>query len=136
MNTTNRLVVSIALGMEERVPQPPDTAELIQNMTFEPRTRGWDSRIGYETYFPIPGSAYPLAGELPYLVESVYCWTKYSGAQQFLFAEGASTSPGSSTLYLIRSPAQVGSNLPGVYALETGRPPSQQIDHSYSHPRG
>jgi hypothetical protein len=130
MNTTNRLVVPIALGMEERVPQPPDAAELIQNMTFEPRTRGWDSRIGYETYFPIPGAAYPLAGELPYLVESVYCWTKYSGAQQFLFAEGASTSPGSSTLYLIRPPAQINSTLPGVYALETGRPPSAFNDYS------
>ena len=130
MNTTNRLTVPIALGMEERLPQSPDSAELIQNMTFEPRTRGWDTRIGYETYFPIPAAQFPLHSELPFKVESVYCWSKYSGAKKFLFAEGSTTQVGNSTLYLIRCPANVTGNLPIGYTLEANRPSSAFNDFS------
>ena len=48
MKTNGKLVISPIQGMDERYPANPKSADLVQNMYVNKRTKGWDSRIGYE----------------------------------------------------------------------------------------
>ena len=114
MKTTNRLSVPISLGVDQRIPPERYSAELVENFTYEKRTRGWDSRIGYETYLPVSGATMPLRDDLPKRVDSVYFWSKEQGRLQYLFAEGVSAA-GLGRLLLIRPKTK------DVYELDVKR---------------
>ena len=38
-------------GLDELIPQSPDSATTMVNFTIDPKTGGWDNRIGYEKFF-------------------------------------------------------------------------------------
>jgi hypothetical protein len=133
MNTTSRLAVNIAMGMDERVPPVPDSVELLQNMTFEARTRGWDSRIGYENYFPIVNVRYPLSDSaytLNFRVDSVYIWSKLHGRQRFLIADGYDATSGLNQLLLVRPNTGTLAGNPNVYRLDADRAPTGLNDYA------
>jgi len=114
MKTTNRLTVPISLGIDQRIPPDQYASDLVQNFTYEKMSRGWDSRIGYESYLTTTGSTMPLSTEIPFRVDSVFCWNKQQGRQQFLICEGSSSS-GIGRLLLVRPKTN------GVYQLDNNR---------------
>ena len=44
------------LGIDNQVPQEDRAATNIVNMTLDERTKGWDSRVGYEKFFTNPST--------------------------------------------------------------------------------
>lgn len=129
MNTSNRFNAPLVLGMDERIPARPDSAELIENMTFERRTNGWDSRIGYESYFPIVTTTYPV-GLLKERVDSIYIWSKLQGAQRFLIGDAYDSTSQKNKLVLVCPHLASPVANPGVYELDTGRSPVGLNDYS------
>ena len=59
-NTT--VQIKALSGLYEKLPQTQDGATELINWTVDKYTGGWDNRIGYERYNPIPtGSFSPFA---------------------------------------------------------------------------
>mgnify|MGYP003113728458 CR=1 FL=1 len=110
MNTNQRLTVPLCLGIDQQLPPEKFACDLLQNVTYERKTRGWDTRIGYESYLKVSGSTFPLRTDLPYRVDSVFCWNKFQGRQEFLICEGSDATksgrlllvkPKTSTVYVL-----------------------------------
>lgn len=110
MKTNGKLVISPIEGMDERYPANPKSADLVQNMYVNKRTKGWDSRIGYEKYLPKLTNFSPWSGNSR--IDSVYIWSRHAGAQQWVLyeTEGA-------IYYLKPFQASVGATAPRQYLL-------------------
>lgn len=80
-------------GINEVLPQPNETATKMVNFTVDPKTGGWDNRIGYEKFFPNSVLYRPFddTGR----IESMYIWSTHNGARVYHIYEtaelGAST---------------------------------------------
>lgn len=74
---TSQMVQSVAGGLHQRQPQPVETASIADNLTVDPQTGGWTTRVGYEFYRPNMA-----AGLLPYSsasvlkVDSLFVWNE------------------------------------------------------------
>ena len=49
---TDTLIVAVAGGLEESLPQQIENAGRVENWIAERRTGAWSSRLGYEPYQP------------------------------------------------------------------------------------
>tara|TARA_R110002012_G_scaffold27653_1_gene88220 strand:+ start:2284 stop:4413 length:2130 start_codon:yes stop_codon:yes gene_type:complete len=80
-------------GINEVLPQPAESATKMVNFTIDPRTGGWDNRIGYEKFFPNATLYHPFddTGR----IQSMYIWSTHGGARVYHIYETASL--GSST---------------------------------------
>ena len=77
-------------GLYEKLPQPQDSATELVNWTVDKYTGGWDNRIGYERYNPIPPSAFNPFGALP-RIDSICVFNRHQGAQQAILFESGGT---------------------------------------------
>ena len=68
-------------GVDEKLPQGDKSATIIENMTVDERTGGWDSRVGWEKFFPSDALFGPFNNYER--IHSLYCWSTHQGARQF-----------------------------------------------------
>ena len=79
-------------GVNQLLPQPPDSATKMVNFTIDPHTGGWDNRIGYEKFFPGDALYHPFNDTER--IQSMYIWTTHSGARTYHIYETADTGTG------------------------------------------
>ena len=72
-------------GVDEKLPQGDKSATIIENMTVDERTGGWDSRVGWEKFFPSDDLFGPFNNYKR--IHSLYCWSAHQGARQFYLYE-------------------------------------------------
>jgi hypothetical protein len=89
MIASRRLLISPIGGMDERIPQAPQAADLIENWTTHRRSQGWDDRIGYEKYLSAQSAFAPwtTTGR----VDSLFIWPRHQGAQEWVLIEADGT---------------------------------------------
>ena len=85
MKTRRKTEVVFLKGIDQKIPPAEQTAQKIVNFTVDPRTGGWDSRIGYEKF----QTSAPLYGPFNNDTEifSTYAWQTQNGAIQFYLYE-------------------------------------------------
>ena len=95
----------------EFLPQPADSFGELQNVTVDPRTFGWSTRVGYEKYRPNPANKFePFHTLGP--IDSLFVYEQLSSGKRYtILFESAGT------LYLFHEVGGVGEK----YALQTGR---------------
>ena len=91
------------LGIDDQIPQADRTATNIVNMTLDERTKGWDSRVGYEKFFTSASTTpygKPFDSVTGYSgpIYSLYSWATNQGAKQFYIYEVGSPSTGKTYL--------------------------------------
>lgn len=77
-------------GISEVVPQKPNDASEIVNMTIHRQTMGWDTRVGYEKYDPKPTNLWQPFDTLG-RIDSLFLWSRHQGAQDWIFLESGGT---------------------------------------------
>lgn len=80
------------LGIDNQVPQADLSATNIVNMTLDERTKGWDSRVGYEKFFTSAstspyGKPFDVTTGYSGPIYSLYSWATHQGAKQFYIYE-------------------------------------------------
>lgn len=118
-------------GLVETLPQPPKSATRMVNFTIDPKTGGWDNRLGYEKFFPNAKLYHPF--DDTERIQSLYIWSTHNGARVYHIYEAASTGASTCDLkYTIgnASPTSGG----GAVDLDVGRsiPLSNEPSTTYS----
>lgn len=93
MLTDNKPNYKGILGIDERIPQVENGSSELVNWTVDPRTKGWDNRIGYESLIPDVATAGWRTFQNGGPVNSVYAWNTHQGAKSWLLWEQAYASP-------------------------------------------
>ena len=88
------------LGIDNQVPQEDRAATNIVNMTLDERTKGWDSRVGYEKFFTSASTSpygKPFDSVTGYAgpIYSLYSWSTHQGAKHFYVYEVGDTASSS-----------------------------------------
>ena len=95
----------------EFLPQPRDSMSLLENVTVDPNTFGWSTRVGYEKFRPNPASQFqPWNTVGP--IDSLFVWEQQPGGSRYTILFEAD-----GTLWLYYEIGGVG----GKFALQTGR---------------
>ena len=89
MKNTQAQVKALA-GLYEKLPQPQDGATELTNWTVDKYTGGWDNRIGYERYNPIPSANFQPFSSIG-RIDSLCVFSRHQGAQQSILFESAGT---------------------------------------------
>lgn len=90
MDTTNKPKYEGILGIDERIQPVSNSSYKLQNWTIDPKSRGWDNRLGYESLVPNVEDRSNWAGfQNGGPVNSVYFWNTHQGAKSFLLYEQA-----------------------------------------------
>ena len=76
-------------GINQLLPQPPESATEMVNFTIDPHTGGWDNRLGYEKFFPGDALYHPFNDTER--IQSMYIWTTHGGARTYHIYETAAT---------------------------------------------
>ena len=77
-------------GINQQYPQPDGSMSELSNWTIDERTNGWDNRIGYERYNPVPTNSFaPFSTTVR--VDSLYLLSNRSRAQEMILLESAGT---------------------------------------------
>ena len=100
MKTSNKQEFTPLLGIDNQVPQANRSATNIVNMTLDERTKGWDSRVGYEKFFTSASTSpygKPFDAVTGYAgpIYSLYSWSTHQGAKHFYVYEVGDTATGS-----------------------------------------
>tara|TARA_R110000824_G_scaffold20043_3_gene76317 strand:+ start:3600 stop:5810 length:2211 start_codon:yes stop_codon:yes gene_type:complete len=87
------------LGVDDQIPPAERSATNIVNMTLDERTKGWDSRVGYEKFFTNAstspyGKPFDSVSGYAGPIQSLYSWTTNQGAKQFYVYEVSSPVTG------------------------------------------
>ena len=83
-------------GISEILPQTPDAATKMVNFTIDPKTGGWDNRVGYEKFFPNSTLYEPFNDTER--IQSLYVWSTHNGARVYHLYESAITGAATCTL--------------------------------------
>ena len=91
MKTMARLPINPQLGMDLSIPAPPNSAQLIENFTYDPQTKGWTTHLGFEPFFHTDPDNGPFtaANSLNKAVDSIYVFQKHGSRQQNILFECA-----------------------------------------------
>ena len=75
--------------MDLSIPAEPTSAQLIENFTFDPQTKGWTTHLGYEPFFHSSGTNGPFtaANGLDKPIDSLYVFQKHASKQQNILFE-------------------------------------------------
>ena len=103
MKTPYKKEFTPLLGVDDQIPQADRTATRIVNMTLDERTKGWDSRVGYEKFFTSASTTpygKPFDSVTGYSgpVYSLYAWSTHQGAKQFYIYEVGDPTSGTTHL--------------------------------------
>lgn len=87
-NTT--VQIKALSGLYEKLPQAQDGATELINWTVDKYTGGWDNRIGYERYNPIPTGSFSPFATLD-RIDSMFVFSRHQGAMQNMIIESNGT---------------------------------------------
>ena len=89
MKTMSRQIVNPQGGMDLSIPASPNTAQLIENFTYDPQTKGWTTGIGFEPFFHTDPDNGPFtaANQMNKPVDSIYVFQKHGSKQQNILFE-------------------------------------------------
>ena len=87
-NTT--VQIKALSGLFEKLPQTQDGATELTNWTVDKYTGGWDNRIGYERYNPIPSGSFSPFSTLD-RIDSMFVFSRHQGAMQSVIVESDGT---------------------------------------------
>jgi len=89
MKTLARQIVNPQMGMDLSIPAPPNTAQLIENFTYDPQTKGWTTHLGFEPFFHTDPDNGPFtsSNQLNKPVDSLYVFQKHGSKQQNILFE-------------------------------------------------
>ena len=89
MKTMQRLEVMPQLGVDSSIPAPPQTAQILENWKYDPQTKGWTNRFGYELYFTGDEDNGPFTSirDLDAAVDSLYVFQRHNSKQQYVLFE-------------------------------------------------
>ena len=89
MKTNARVIVNPQLGMDLSIPAPSQSAQLIENFTYDPQTKGWTTHLGFEPFFHTDPDNGPFttANGLNHPVDSIYVFQKHGSRQQNILFE-------------------------------------------------
>ena len=89
MKTTSRQIVNPQMGMDLSIPAPPNTAQLIENFTYDAQTKGWTTHLGFEPFFHTDPDNGPFTSSnlLNHPVDSLYVFQKHGSKQQNILFE-------------------------------------------------
>tara|TARA_R110002020_G_scaffold112738_1_gene259293 strand:- start:6998 stop:9091 length:2094 start_codon:yes stop_codon:yes gene_type:complete len=87
-NTT--VQIKALSGLYEKLPQTQDGATELINWTVDKYTGGWDNRIGYERYNPIPTGSFAPFASLD-RIDSMFVFSRHQGAMQNMIIESNGT---------------------------------------------
>ena len=109
------LIVAVAGGLEESLPQQIENAGRAENWIAERRTGGWSSRLGYEPYQPGAITSFnPFASDKP--VYGLHCAQGLAGGarQHVLYSEGGNLNLlyESNGAIMLKRTLQTGRNVP------------------------
>tara|TARA_R110002020_G_scaffold135191_7_gene301927 strand:- start:1077 stop:3254 length:2178 start_codon:yes stop_codon:yes gene_type:complete len=112
---TDTLIVAVAGGLEESLPQQIENAGRAENWIAERRTGGWSSRLGYEPYQPGAITSFnPFASDKP--VYGLHCAQGLAGGarQHVLYSEGGNLNLlyESNGALMLKRTLQTGRNVP------------------------
>lgn len=107
--------ISPLLGVVTTLPQPPEGASQLQNWTRDPETGGWDSRIGYEPYWPGRLSGYAPFGSVG-RVEGLHVAS--SGTRHTIYFES------NGTLYMLYEQGGLTGGAPILKVIRANRTPT------------
>ena len=85
---TSQVVESIAGGLHQRQPQPIESASVADNLTVDPQTGGWSTRVGFEAYHPkMTFGLAPYAAASALKIDSLFIWNESTpvGRHHILF---------------------------------------------------
>lgn len=93
-NTT--VQIKALSGLYEKLPQTQDGATELINWTVDKYTGGWDNRIGYERYNPIPTGSFAPFGTGAVTtktnkIDSMFVFSRHQGAMESMFVEAGGT---------------------------------------------
>lgn len=91
-------------GIDTNVPAPTDTANLMENLTYDPKTQAWHNYIGYEPFFSNKAAQTNTNFGFPGItgqVQSAYVYQRHRGAQQWYLYEAKNSSTGVWELYYL-----------------------------------
>ena len=118
------------IGIDNRVPQEDRSATNIVNMTLDERTKGWDSRVGYEKFFTSASTTpygRPFDNTRGYSgpIYSLYSWSTHQGAKHFYIYEVGDTDTGTTHLkYLNVADEQEATIEDGRFTPAFSQPPT------------
>jgi hypothetical protein len=89
MKTLQTITVQNQMGIDRSIPADISTAQQIENFKYDPQTKGWTNRFGYEPYFPnsTTNGPFSAANGLDAKIDSLYTFERHSGKQQFIMFE-------------------------------------------------
>lgn len=89
MKTTQVFTVNPQRGTDRSIPAGPDTAQLMENWKYDPQTKGWTNRFGYEPYFvgSTTNGPFTIGNGLDAKVDSLYVFQRHNGKQQYVMFE-------------------------------------------------
>ena len=87
-NTT--VQIKALSGLFEKLPQKQDGATELVNWTVDKYTGGWDNRIGYERYNPLPSGTFAPFASLG-RIDTMFVFSRHQGAMQSVFLEADGT---------------------------------------------
>ena len=102
MKTPGKMEVKPQLGLDQRIPADPGTANRMENFTYDAQTHSWDNYVGFEIYTSHRG--FPTTYFPNLATDSIYCWQRHSSAQQWILFESngvlywMNATPGATTV--------------------------------------
>ena len=95
MKSKQRTELTQITGMFQGRPEPTTSGQIISNMMYDDKTKGWTTNFGYEKYFTNQSNMHVVGGVGPFPdngpVHSIFCWPSHNGARQFLLFEQENT---------------------------------------------
>ncbi|RMG57358.1 MAG: hypothetical protein D6722_25125 [Bacteroidetes bacterium] len=98
-------------GLDERAAHSPSAFEVLENVTIDPATKGWSTKLGFEKFFPGSTLYAPFNSDTRIL--SMYEWSTHGGKVRFLLYE-VDTGNGAELRYVKGNPG-------ATETLQTGR---------------
>ena len=87
MKTEGKLNIKPQLGVFIGIPAPPQSANRLQNFTYDAKTKAWCTNTGFEKFFSNQSNFGPFEARLQREVDSVYCFQQHTGARQSILFE-------------------------------------------------
>ena len=89
MKTKGSIKVNPQLGIDRSIPAPPETAQQLQNWKYDPQTKGWTNRFGFEPYFAgdLDNGPFTTGAGLNKRIDSLYVFQRHNSKQQYVLFE-------------------------------------------------
>tara|TARA_R100000734_G_C3319028_1_gene114077 strand:- start:4420 stop:6597 length:2178 start_codon:yes stop_codon:yes gene_type:complete len=131
MKTPGKLEIKPFIGIDERIPAPSNSTQLIENLTYDAHTKTWNNFLGFEEFFHTTNRPYGGSGVSqiydPASIDSIYCYQRHNSAQQwFLFEQEGKLK------YLVPSSGQAANQVAQTLEEERHIPTIQEAHTNYT----